>query len=367
MYLSRQTGPGAWQVEAWTTRRRRARPGARRCSRAAARTSGRCRRAACRATGGDMSVVWMNGGYPSYVAYDTAIHALCRRDERAADRRRRAGGAERRRAARSDLRDHGLTRPRRRRSRATPGTSATARPGRGPSRPTPTPPEGATSRRSRSPTTRAHRARSSRRSSSTCPPRPPSIPAARGVDRARSREPREPGHRLVGRVRPDRGVRRGHDAQSLPGDSGLHQVSAALPGLQAGRLYHYRVVADNATGSSIGRGPRVRGGQLARLGRLPRRRTGHRGPRQLLAARRALRRQLGRRGHRGRPARSPGATCSASQACSGPSRNTATSFDGASGELAMPGSGLGPNATLEGWFRWRAGTTVLRDSDRHGR
>ena len=40
--------------------------------------------------------------------------------------------------------------------------------------------------------------------------------------------------------------------QSLPGDSGLHQVSTALPGLQAGRLYHYRVVADNATGSASG-------------------------------------------------------------------------------------------------------------------
>jgi concanavalin A-like lectin/glucanase superfamily protein len=46
----------------------------------------------------------------------------------------------------------------------------------------------------------------------------------------------------------------------------------------------------------------------------------------------------------------------------GPLRDTATSFDGASGELAIAGSALGPNATMEGWFRWRAGTTVLRDS-----
>ena len=43
-------------------------------------------------------------------------------------------------------------------------------------------------------------------------------------------------------------------------------------------------------------------------------------------------------------------------------RNTSASFDGASGELSMPGSDLGANATMEGWFRWRAGTTVLRDS-----
>jgi PKD repeat protein len=27
-------------------------------------------------SGGDMSILWMNGAYPSYVAYDTEIHAL---------------------------------------------------------------------------------------------------------------------------------------------------------------------------------------------------------------------------------------------------------------------------------------------------
>ena len=46
----------------------------------------------------------------------------------------------------------------------------------------------------------------------------------------------------------------------------------------------------------------------------------------------------------------------------GPLGNTSASFDGASGELSMPGSQLGANATLEGWFRWRSGTTVLRDT-----
>jgi hypothetical protein len=32
----------------------------------------------------------------------------------------------------------------------------------------------------------------------------------------------------------------------------------------------------------------------------------------------------------------------------------------------MPGSALAANATLEGWFRWRAGTAVLRDSTSAG-
>jgi hypothetical protein len=50
----------------------------------------------------------------------------------------------------------------------------------------------------------------------------------------------------------------------------------------------------------------------------------------------------------------------------GPLRNTSTSFDGASGELAIGGSQLGSSATMEGWFRWRAGTAVLRDSTSAG-
>jgi hypothetical protein len=47
--------------------------------------------------------------------------------------------------------------------------------------------------------------------------------------------------------------------------------------------------------------------------------------------------------------------------------NTAASFDGLSGELTVPGPALQTNGTLEGWFRWRAGTTALRDnSERSG-
>ncbi len=46
----------------------------------------------------------------------------------------------------------------------------------------------------------------------------------------------------------------------------------------------------------------------------------------------------------------------------GPLRNTAASFDGVGAELAINGSALGANATVEGWFRWRSGRTVLRDN-----
>ena len=41
-------------------------------------------------------------------------------------------------------------------------------------------------------------------------------------------------------------------SQSLSGDSSLHQVSTQLPGVEAGRVYHYRVVASNASGSTSG-------------------------------------------------------------------------------------------------------------------
>jgi hypothetical protein len=43
-------------------------------------------------------------------------------------------------------------------------------------------------------------------------------------------------------------------------------------------------------------------------------------------------------------------------------RNTAASFDGVGTELAIGGSTLGASATVEGWFRWRSGRTVLRDN-----
>ncbi len=45
----------------------------------------------------------------------------------------------------------------------------------------------------------------------------------------------------------------------------------------------------------------------------------------------------------------------------GPLGDTAAGFDGVSGELTAPGTTLGDDATVEGWFRWSSGTAVLRD------
>ena len=142
-------------------------------------------------------------------------------------------------------------------------------------------------------------------------------------------------------------------------------MSADLPGLQAGRLYHYHLVADNASGSTSGEdrvfvagsspgSDAYRDDVLAtpglaaywRIGEL----SGSSSSDETSAATGSFvgRYVLGQ----------PGVL--------GPLGNTAASFDGASGELAMPGPALGTNATLEGWFRWRAGTAVLRDSTSAG-
>ena len=46
--------------------------------------------------------------------------------------------------------------------------------------------------------------------------------------------------------------------------------------------------------------------------------------------------------------------------------NTAAGFDGTAAALSMPGPSLSADATLEGWFRWDAGTGTLRDNTGSG-
>jgi PKD repeat protein len=147
--------------------------------------------------------------------------------------------------------------------------------------------------------------------------------------------------------------------QSLAASDSLRQVSATLPGLVAGRLYHYRLVAANSAGTTEGedrvmvagsqpgadsyRDAILRTPNLAsywRLGDLSgSTATAVRGLAGAYAGRYVLG-QVGVVGQLG---------------------NTAASFDGLSGEAVLPGGALGANGSLEGWFRWRAGTTTIRD------
>ena len=152
----------------------------------------------------------------------------------------------------------------------------------------------------------------------------------------------------------------------LPGDDALHQVEAALPGLVPGRLYHYRLVATNASGSSEGRD------RVMIAGRVP----GSDAYREALLGTPGLAAywRLGELSG-GAAANTAGGTAGSffgrfvlgQPGVLGPVGDTVASFDGASGELVAPGPALsGPGATIEGWFNWRAGTSVMRDSTATG-
>jgi hypothetical protein len=155
-------------------------------------------------------------------------------------------------------------------------------------------------------------------------------------------------------------------AASLPGDDALHQVEAGLPGLVPGRLYHYRLVATNASGSSEGRD------RVMIAGRAP----GSDAYREALLGAPGLAAywRLGELDGGaaanlagGAPGSYAGRFVLGQPGVLGPVGDTAASFDGASGELAAPGPALsGAGATIEGWFNWRAGTSVLRDSTSAG-
>ena len=149
-------------------------------------------------------------------------------------------------------------------------------------------------------------------------------------------------------------------AQTLGGGA-LQQVEATLPGLEPGRLYHYRLVAENGTGAVSGDDRVVvagstpgsdayRDGVLATAGLADYWRLGELAGTTSKDETSATTGDLLGRYVLGQPG------------VLGPLRNTAASFDGVGAELAIAGSALGANGTIEGWFRWRSGRTVLRDN-----
>lgn len=150
-------------------------------------------------------------------------------------------------------------------------------------------------------------------------------------------------------------------AGSLGASNSLRPVSAALAGLTPGRLYHYRLVATNGSGSTEGEdrvmvAGRARGSDayrdavlatpgLAAYWRL--------GDLSGIAAREAV----------GWPAGAyEGRFLLGARGVLGPLRDTAAGFDGATGGMAGTGPALAGSGTMEGWFRWRAGTAVMRDN-----
>jgi hypothetical protein len=365
VYLSRQTGPGSWRVEAWTT----ADGGASWSSQAIspAVTERNVRPVSPRgmaAFGGDLGVIWMRGPYPNYVDYRTSITALTSDDTNLppvadAEPAVRSGPAPlavrfdaslsydpdpggRVAAWRWDFGD---------------GTGATGQDvthtytasGRFFPKVTVTDDFGAETAFVEEITV--------------------GLPAAPFAHTGGSS-----GATVHGAVDPENqptqwmveyGPTSEYGAttppQSLPGDDSLYQVSAHLPGLVPGRLYHYRKVASNAAGSAEGADRVMVAGASPgsdayreavvgtpglssywRLGEL----SGSSAREEVTGSLGAL----------------EGRVLLGAPGVLGQLSNTAMSFDGLSGGLAAPGPALAENGTIEGWFRWRAGTGTVRDN-----
>jgi PKD repeat protein len=153
-------------------------------------------------------------------------------------------------------------------------------------------------------------------------------------------------------------------AGSLPAGNSLRQVSAALPGLVPGRLYHYRLVASNGDGSTEGADRLMVAGSSP--GSDPYRDA-------VLADNPAGYWRLGehagstsRDERGGAPGLFGGAFVLGQPGVLGALGNTSAAFDGVSGEVAVPGPELSTEGSMEGWFRWQAGTAVMRDSTETG-
>jgi PKD repeat protein len=155
-------------------------------------------------------------------------------------------------------------------------------------------------------------------------------------------------------------------AQSLPAGDSLHQVSAAVGGLEPGRAYHYRVVATNDSGSTTGEN------RVFVAGAAP----GSDAYRDAVLATPGLRSwwRLGEASGASAREEVSGAASGAYEGryllghagVLGPLGDPAAGFDGSSGGMAGPGATPATSATLEGWFRWRAGVGTLRDNTASG-
>jgi PKD repeat protein len=148
--------------------------------------------------------------------------------------------------------------------------------------------------------------------------------------------------------------------QTLPAGDGLRQVSADLPGLVAGRLYHYRLVASSSVGTTEGEDRVMVAGQQPGSDAYRDAVLGTSG----LAAYWRLGDPSGTsaRAELGGDGTYAGRFVLGQVGVLGPLGDTAVSVDGSTGEVTAFGPELAGNGTMEGWFRWRAGTAVMRDN-----
>ena len=364
VYLSRQTGPGAWQVETWIT----ANGGVSWTSQAVSTAGKNVRPVSPRGMTppeeGDMSVIWMNGAYPNYEEFDTSVHAFTPL----------VGNVPPIADAEPNIRSGPAA------LAVTFGTAGARDPDGSiagyawdfdadgttdDTEPEPTHLYTASGRYFPTLTVTDNGGASSTVVEEILVGLPTAPTVHTGgasgstVHGAVSPQNQATGWKVEYGPTEERGAVTA--AQSLPGDGNLHQVSATLPGLEPGRLYHYRLVAENATGSSAGEdrvfvagssagSDTYREAVLATSGLADYWRLGELSGTTSTDETSATTGDLMGRYVLGQPG------------VLGPLRNTATTFDGVGAELAIGGSGLGTGATVEGWFSWRSGRTVLRDN-----
>jgi hypothetical protein len=146
------------------------------------------------------------------------------------------------------------------------------------------------------------------------------------------------------------------DQTVSPTDYASHSVSGAVSGLTPGATYHYRLVATNGAGTTAGQ------------------------DRTFTAAVKSYRNTiLGTTGLAGywRLGEQSGATAADATATNAGSylggytlgqqgaltrdTDTAVRFDGVSGEMTVGGASLSSSGSIEGWFKWESGTSLLRD------
>jgi len=143
-------------------------------------------------------------------------------------------------------------------------------------------------------------------------------------------------------------------------DDTSHAVTANVSGLTPGATYHYRLAATNATGTTYGADQTFtatasyRGSVLATGG---------------LAGYWRLGEQTGTTAA-DETGSNPGTyaggyTLGQPGALSGDSDKSA-SFDGTSGEMSVGGPSLTSTGSLEGWFNWQSGVSVMRDGTSAG-
>jgi len=143
-------------------------------------------------------------------------------------------------------------------------------------------------------------------------------------------------------------------------DDAPHTVPLAVSGLSPGQAYHYRVVATNATGATLGadatfttplaQGAGYRENVLGTSGLAGYWRLGERSG--TVATDETGANPGAYSG--GFTLGDPGALSATTDGSAG--------FDGVSGEVAATARGVGASGTIEGWFDWRAGVAIMRDS-----